>query len=57
MPKFFDKFQKLKYNDAKTWECYKLDYRHQIDLNKFPELALPNFAAVSDDKRKFRGFV
>ena len=57
MPKTFDKFQDLKYNDVSKWELIKLDYRRQNELFKHPELALPNADSATADDRKFTGYL
>ena len=57
VPREFDKFQELKYNDSEKWEFIKLDYSRQNKLLKNPELALPNANKATVDDRKFSEYL
>lgn len=57
VPKSFDKFQELKYNNSEKWNFIKLDYRRQHTLINNPELSLPNARNASADNRKFTEYL
>ena len=57
VPKGFDKFRDLKYNDSEKWNFIKLDYKRRMDLINHPEKALPNADSVTADKRKFTEYL
>ena len=57
MPKTFDLFQKMKYNETEKWRFIKLDYYRQNMLVRNPDLALPNAAAATVDNRKFTHYL
>lgn len=57
IPRSFDKFQDLKYNDVERWRFIKLDYKRQNELKQNPELALPNADKATADKRKFTEYL
>lgn len=52
VPKYFDSFQKMKYNDSVKYDYVQLDYKRQKKLIDNPELALPfaDKAAAADAK-------
>lgn len=57
MPKSFDKFQEMKYNEDERYAFLKLDYARQNRLKEHPELALPNAEKVTVDDRKFTEYL
>lgn len=57
IPKSFDKFQDLKYNDIEKWGFIKLDYGRQNNLKNNPSLALPNATKATADDRKFTEYL
>ena len=57
VPKGFDKFQDLKYNNTEKWDFIKLDYKRRTELINHPEKALPNADSVTIDKRKFTEYL
>lgn len=57
VPKSFDKFQNLKYNDSEKYNFIKLDYRRHIKLINDPSLALPNAKNATADDRKFTEYL
>ena len=57
MPKTFDLFQKMKYNETEKWGFIKLDYYRQNMLVRSPNLVLPNAAAATVDNRKFTQYL
>lgn len=57
MPKSFDKFQEMKYNEDEGYTFLKLDYVRQNRLKEHPELALPNAEKVTVDDRKFTEYL
>ena len=57
IPRSFDKFQDLKYNDVERWRFIKLDYKRQNELKEHPELALPNAKKATADEKKFTEYL
>lgn len=57
VPRSFDKWQELKYNDREKWEFIKLDYKRQNKLLSNPDLALPNADKATADDRKFTEYL
>jgi SPP1 gp7 family putative phage head morphogenesis protein len=57
MPKSFDKFQELKYNDVNKWDFIKLDYQRQKKLIDDSSLKLPNADKVFIANEKFTGYL
>lgn len=57
IPRSFDKFQDLKYNDKEQWQFIKLDYKRQNELKEHPELALPNAKKATADEKKFTEYL
>lgn len=57
MPKTFDKFQDLKYNESEKWGFVKLDYKRRNTLLNHPEQKLPNAEKVMADDRKFTDYL
>lgn len=57
VPKSFDKFVDLKYNNDELWRFLKLDYNRQSKLEKNPNLRLPNADNTTVDDRKFTEYL
>lgn len=57
MPKTFDLFLDMRYNNAEYWKFVKIDYTRQKQLIENPQLALPNAANATADDRKFTGYL
>lgn len=57
MPKTFELFQKMKYNETEKWRFIKLDYYRQNMPVRNPNLALPNAAAATVENRKFTHYL
>lgn len=47
------KFGQMKYNDSEKWTFIQLDYTRQMELQKHPELKLPNAESVVVPEAKF----
>lgn len=57
IPKAFDEFQNLKYNDSEKWKLIVADYKRKNRLIKNPETILPNVEKVTIDDRKFTHYL
>lgn len=57
IPKSFDKFQELKYNNSKKWDFVRLDYQRRKQLLGDPSLILPNADNVFVANEKFTGYL
>lgn len=57
LPKSFDKFQELKYNNSEKWDFVKLDYQRRKQLLDDPSLILPNADNVFVANEKFKGYL
>lgn len=57
IPKSFDKFQELKYNNSEKWEFIKLDNKRRKQLIDDPSLKLPNADKVFVANEKFTGYL
>lgn len=57
VPKSFEKFREMKYNDDERWDYVKLDYRRRNKLLQQPELKLPGSEKPIAPDKKFMHYL
>ena len=57
VPKDFEKFREMKYNDAEKFGFLRLDYQRRNRLIQHPELKLPNADNAKADETKFTKYL